>query len=229
MMETVTKYDLVLKKGCRMIKGAIFDVDGTLLDSMGIWEDVGVRYLTRAGIAAEPGLGDILFPMSLEEGAAYVKRRYALPESEQEICSGVLEIVKDFYYQEAPLKEGALELLEELRQREIPMAVATSSDPDHIRAAFCRLEITGYFREIFTCSQVGAGKSSPLIYQKAAECLGTLPGETLVFEDALHAVQTARKAGFLVAGVYDSSSGQVQEEIRKWSDIYLNSLTEFSS
>lgn len=210
-----------------MIKGAIFDVDGTLLDSMGIWQDVGARYLTeRAGITPEPGLGELLYPMSLEEGAAYVKERYGLSESPEQIRRGVLEIVKEFYDREAPLKEGAEALLRALKENGIPMAAATSSDLELIQAAFQRLGIGGYFREILTCTQVGAGKDRPLIYQKAAELLGSCPEETLVFEDALHAIKTAKAACFTVVGVGDPSNLEQREQIREAADTYADSLAE---
>lgn len=210
-----------------MIKGVIFDIDGTLLDSMGIWADVGARYLTeQAGVTPEPGLGKILYPMSLEEGAAYVKERYGLAESPEQIKKGVLEIVKKFYYEEAPLKEGAEEFLKTLEEKRIPVVAATSGDMDLALAAFQRLGIGGYFRDVLTCSQVGAGKDSPLIYQKAAKLLDIRPEETLVVEDALFAVKTAKAAGFVTAGVGDSSNLSQRDQIRAEADLYADSLTQ---
>ncbi|MGN1168190.1 MAG: HAD family hydrolase [Lachnospiraceae bacterium] len=212
-----------------VVKGAIFDVDGTLLDSMGIWEDVGVRYLKSIGKEPEANLSQILFPMSIEEGAAYVKEHYELPYAIDEIIEGVLSIVRDFYYYEAPLKEGATELLAALKEKEISMVVATSSERDHIEKAFKRLGIDGYFEKIFTCSEVGESKSSPLIYRKSAEYLHTKPEETLVIEDALHALLTAKSAGFHTLAVYDEASEKDQEALKKEADVYVTALTELLS
>lgn len=110
-----------------MIKGAIFDVDGTLLDSMEIWEDVGVRYLNSIGIEAEPDLGTVLFTMSIQEGAAYVKEHYHLSQEPEEIVQGVLDIISNYYKKTALLKSGAKELLEKLDKHNIPMTVASSN------------------------------------------------------------------------------------------------------
>ena len=93
---------------CVRIRGVIFDVDGTLLDSMGIWKDAGARYLQSIGVEPEDGLAEILFPMSIKEGVEYVRERYELPYTTAEIITGVLETVKDYYFYEAPLKEGVL-------------------------------------------------------------------------------------------------------------------------
>ena len=186
-----------------MIKGAIFDVDGTLLDSMGIWKDVGVRYLNSIGIEAEPDLGNILFTMSIQEGAQYVKEHYHLSQEIEEIEQNVLDIISDYYKETAPLKSGAVELLEKLRNSNIPMTIASSNNKKEIEMAFERLEIAKYFDRIFTCEEAGAGKTKPDIYLQAAEYLGTRPEETLVFEDVIHAVRTAKKAGFQVVGIYD--------------------------
>lgn len=210
-----------------MIKGAIFDVDGTLLDSMCIWDDAGARYLKRLDIMPEPNLGNILFPMSIEEGAAYLKAHYHLTRSEEEIKKGVLDTVQYFYFYEAPLKEGSIEFLKALYKKNIPMVLATTSEREHIEAAFRRLHINSYFQKIFTCSEIGTSKRQPLIYHKALEYLGTRPGETYVFEDVLYAIQTAKNAGFRTVGIYDSSSYKDQEYIKKESDIYLRNLTEF--
>ena len=94
-----------------MIRGAIFDLDGVLLDSMGIWEDLGARYLRRLHITPEPGLNEVLFPMSMEQGAAYLKAHYPLQQSEAEICGGIAQMLKDYYVQEVPAKPGAAALL----------------------------------------------------------------------------------------------------------------------
>ena len=212
--------------GGSMIKGAIFDVDGTLLDSMGIWKDVGVRYLNSIGIEAEPDLGNILFTMSIQEGAQYVKEHYHLSQETDEIEQNVLDIISDYYKETAPLKSGAVELLEKLRNSNIPMTIASSNNKKEIEMAFERLEIVKYFDRIFTCEEAGAGKTKPDIYLQAAEYLGSRPEETLVFEDVIHAVRTAKKAGFQVVGIYDEASKDDQEEIQREADCYCRDWRE---
>ena len=209
-----------------MIKGAIFDVDGTLLDSMGIWKDVGVRYLNSISIEAEPDLGNILFTMSIQEGAQYVKEHYHLSQETDEIEQNVLDIISDYYKETAPLKSGAVELLEKLRNSNIPMTIASSNNKKEIEMAFERLEIAKYFDRIFTCEEAGAGKTKPDIFLQAAEYLGTRPEETLVFEDVIHAVRTAKKAGFQVIGIYDEASKDDQEEIQREADCYCRDWRE---
>lgn len=209
-----------------MIKGVIFDVDGTLLDSMEIWMDAGARYLRRIGVEPEEKLSDILYPMTMAEGAEYVKEHYQLAVALDEIIKGVLDTVRDFYFYEAPVKPGVKDLLFWLEERKIPMAAATASDKEHIKAAFERLGLGRYFGRIFTCSEVGAGKRHPLIYERAAEYLEARPEEILVFEDALYALTTAKNAGFHTVGVYDRFSEGEQEAIRRQADIYLKDLTD---
>ena len=207
-----------------MIKGAIFDVDGTLLDSMEIWEDVAIRYLKSIGVEAEPDLPEVMFTMSLPEGAAYVKEHYRLTRETDEIIQGVLDIIRNYYEETAPLKPGVTKILEELSRKRIPMTVATSNNKEEVEAAFKRLGIASYFSRIFTCEEVGAGKTRPDIYMKAAEYMGTRPEETVIFEDVLHAIRTAKKAGFLAVGLYDEASKADQEEIKKEADWYAKSM-----
>lgn len=207
-----------------MIKGAIFDVDGTLLDSMEIWEDVAIRYLKSIGVEAEPDLPEVMFTMSLPEGAAYVKEHYRLTRETDEIIQGVLDIIRKYYEETAPLKPGVTKILEELSRKRIPMTVATSNNKEAVEAAFKRLGIASYFSRIFTCEEVGAGKTRPDIYMKAAEYMGTRPEETVIFEDVLHAIRTAKKAGFLAVGLYDEASKADQEEIKKEADWYAKSM-----
>ena len=110
------------------IKAAIFDVDGTLLDSLGIWEKADEEYLSRRGIKPEKGLGRILYPMTVEEASAYIREHYPVEQTTEEIAKGVLEIVREFYEQKAPLKPGAEALLRKLKAQGISMAVATTGE-----------------------------------------------------------------------------------------------------
>lgn len=203
------------------IHGAVFDVDGTILDSMQIWEHAGEWYLEKQGKRPEEGLSDKLFHMSLEKAAEYIKEAYGIEAPAEEIVSEVLDITTAFYHEEVQLKEGIREILEEFRRQGIPMAIATAGDKELDEAAFSRLGILDYFKKIFTCTEVGAGKTQPDIFLQAAAYMGTAPEETVVFEDVLHAAQTAKKAGFYVAGVYDGTSRKDAGEMRRVCDIYL--------
>ena len=207
-----------------MNKGAIFDVDGTLLDSMPIWDDASERFLTGLGVKAEPGLSDIMFRMSLDEGAAYLKSAYGLDLSEQEIKDGILGVIRDFYFYQAQLKPGAGEFLAQMKAREIPMYIATSSNREHIRAAFERLGVYNYFDGLITCEEAGAGKSDPRIFLLAADRMGLEPADIFVFEDVIHAIRTANRAGFVTVGVYDAASSSDNTAIREESGLYLHSL-----
>ena len=210
-----------------MIKGMIFDADGTLLDSMPIWDDLGARYLKGIGIEAEPGLSEILFCMSLEESAAYMKRTYGLSQTEEEIRNGVLAKLDDFYVNEVQAKPGVSEFLRTLHERKVPMMIATSSSRHHIEAAMRRLGFLDYFAGIITCEEVGSGKSRPDIYLKCAEAIGLPPEEVCVVEDVIHAVRTANAAGFPTAGVYDAASAEDTEDMKKECSIYLHDLTDY--
>ena len=210
-----------------MIRGVIFDVDGVLLNSMPVWENLGEIYLERLGIEAEKGLGETLFAMSLEEGADYLIENYGLKQTPEEIIAGLNREVQDFYGRKVPLKEGVRGYLQEFRDRKIPMAIATSGDRANAEAALKRLKVLSYFRAVFTCSEIGSSKSHPDIYYAAALQLDTDPSDTWVFEDALHAIRTAKKAGFRTAGVYDRASGRDLAQIRDTADIYLPEFKSF--
>ena len=206
--------------------GAIFDVDGTLLDSMPIWEDVSVRYLKSLGVEAENTLPQKLERMSVEEGAAYIKENYGLRETEEEIAAATLKIVEDFYYNEAPMKPGVREYLDRLRAENIPMVIATSSGRPHVEAALRRLGVLDYFGKIFTCSEVGEGKTRPLIYEKAGEYIGGDFKDIYVFEDAIHALETAKQAGFYTVAVYDPSADKDWKQLQEEADISVTDMRQ---
>ena len=121
------------------IKGAIFDLDGVLLDSMTIWTDLGERYLAMHGIEAEEGLAEILFSMSMEQGAEYLVTNYPLAETAAQAGDGIREMLRDFYYNEVGAKRGAEELLRGIAARGIRITAATSSPRGHVEAALERL------------------------------------------------------------------------------------------
>lgn len=205
-----------------MIKAVIWDADGTLLDSMPIWDDVAARYLISIGVKPETNLGDVLFTMSLEEGAEYMKKYYNLRETCEQIIDGILGIIDNFYKFDVQLKPGIKKLLENYRQNDIPMVVATTSDDKLIAAAFKRLGIADYFCRIFTATELHTTKKESLIYQTAARFMGCKASETIVYEDVLHAIRTAKDAGFQTAAVYDEASAYDWNEISTIADSTIN-------
>lgn len=212
-----------------MIKGVIFDIDGVILDSMPIWENAGEIFLKKLGIQPEPGLSKALETMSMTEGAEYLKKTYHLNMDEHEIINGVNQTIADFYAHQVQLKDGVEQFLKDIKQHGIKIVAATSCDREVFERAFERLNVTGYFDRIFTCTEIGAGKSKPDIFLAAAGFMGTEPSETLVFEDALYAIQTAKRAGFKTIGVYDDSARDNLEDIKAACDIFLNKLDDFHS
>ena len=210
-----------------MIKGAIFDIDGVLLDSMGIWDDLGARYLRSLGKIPEEGLNKILFSMSMEQGAEYLNEHYGLNKSVKETVDGIGRMLEDYYFYEVLLKPGAKEVLEFLKSKNIKMAAATSSPRTHIEKALSRNGLLGHIDKIYTTSEVGVSKHSPDIYNLAADFLKTKPVETLVFEDSLYALKTAKEAGFVTVGVFDEKGESNQAELENQADLYLKKLDDF--
>ncbi len=210
-----------------MIKGAIFDIDGVLLDSMGIWDDLGARYLRSLGRIPEEGLNKILFSMSMEQGAEYLNEHYGLNKSVKETVDGIGKMLEDYYFYEVLLKPGAKEILEFLKSKSIKMAAATSSPRTHIEKALSRNGLLGYIDKIYTTSEVGVSKHSPDIYNLAADFLKTKSEETLVFEDSLYALNTAKEAGFVTVGVFDEKGESNQAELENQADLYLKKLDDF--
>ena len=206
------------------IEGAIFDLDGTLLDSMPAWFGICGDYLRQRGIQPRPDADEAVRAMSLPQAAAYLREAYALPDSAEDIAEDALRMMERAYFDTIPAKPGAAALLRRLHGEGIPMCVATASDSRLAQAALARTEMLPYLGEIFTCAQLGAGKDSPAVYEAARQFLGTPKARTAVFEDSLHAAVTAAKAGFPVAAVYDESSAADREALRQCAILYLDTL-----
>ncbi len=207
----------------REMRGAIFDADGVLLDSLSVWKTLGSRYLRQRGFTAAPDLDARLFSMSLEQGAECLRKEYQLPESEVEIRAALQVMLRDFYDNEVGLKDGAAALLRSLSEEKIPLALATSSPRAHVEAALQRNGVLSYFEgRIFTTGELGTSKHTPEIYLVAAESLGTAPAETLVFEDSLYALRTAKAAGFRTVGVYDADGEPDQAGLKREAEAYYD-------
>ncbi|MDD6798857.1 MAG: HAD family phosphatase [Firmicutes bacterium] len=207
-----------------MIKGAIFDLDGTLLDSMSIWDTIGDDYLRSLGIEPKENLTETFKTFTLEQSAEYYRTHYGVALSAAEIIDGVKAMIGDFYRDTVQLKKGAREFLQGLYQNGVKMCVATVTDKHLVEAALTRLNILSCFTDIFTTAEIGCGKSSPQIYRTALAHLGTDKSETLVFEDAYHALMTAKNDGFPVAAVYDGHEPR-QAEMKANCDYYITDFT----
>ena len=211
-----------------MLKGLIFDFDGTLFDSMFIWDTAGEVYLRSIGKEPEADLQKVLKPMSLLQSAQYIREKYHIPLSVEDIMDGVNRTVEDFYFHTVEPKPGVIDFLEKLHCRNIKMCIATATDRYQVEAALQRCKMRHFFSEIFTCTEVGSGKDRPDIFRKAMEHLQTDRSTTIVVEDAYHAVCTAKQDGFYVVGVHDSHESR-QQELLHLADVYLSDYFELTS
>lgn len=203
-----------------MLKGAIFDFDGTLVDSMFIWDTIGEDYLRTLGKEPHEDLKETFMTLTLDEAAEYYRTHYGVTLSVKEIVDGVNAMVEGIYRTKVTLKPGVAEYLAWLRVNGVRMCIATVTDRYLVEETLERLGILHYFSEIFTCAEVGYGKDKPIIYRKALEHLDTAKNETYVFEDSLFALKTAKADGFTAVGVYDRHETS-QDNLKSLADYYI--------
>ena len=205
----------------RMMTGAIFDVDGVLLDSMNVWGEIDAQYLIRQGKTPDADLSKVLFAMHMTESVEYLRNKYELPGSCEEILGQIVEMMEEYYTHIIQPKEGTVELLKALKEREIPVTVATAGDRGLARAGLESGGLMPYIDAVFPCEDVGRGKESPAVYLAALESMGTDLASTWVFEDSLHGILTAGRAGFPTVGVYDQASEGNHGRIKENCTYYL--------
>ena len=208
------------------IKGVIFDLDGTLLDSMWLWGDIAERYLKSHGATVRPGFREALRTLNTEEEAQYYIDEYGVDMPVEEVMRGRDSMMLELLLSEVQLKTGVMSVLERLREKGIKMCLATATDIWLVEPSLEKHDIAMYFERVFTCTEENTSKKSPEIYFRAAKFMGTAANETLVVEDALYAMETAKKAGFIVAGVYDKVSDDEQEKIKSICDYYWIHIDE---
>ncbi|NHM13991.1 HAD family hydrolase [Xiamenia xianingshaonis] len=198
---------------------AVFDLDGTLVDSMGYWAEVGPEYL--AGLGMTEGVDEIrpvIEAMTMEETARYMHERFLPDKTPNDIAAGMNGVMEAHYRNDIGLKPGARAHLERLRSCGVRMAVATVTARALVEALLAREGIADWFEFVLTCADVGKSKREPDIYQEAARRLGAAPAEVAVYEDALYAVRSAAQAGCFVVGVRDCDNGRTWDDIVEAAD-----------
>lgn len=186
---------------------AIFDMDGTLIDSMGCWQRLGREYLAKMGVRenVEPVIERIK-PMTMLESSAVFMEAFGIPGPPERIAAEMNAMMDAHYRSDIPLKSGAADYLRALQRKGVRLCVATATPEPLARACLERLGVADCFAFLLICDAVAAGKDRPDVFLEAARRLGAVPEDVAVYEDAIYAARTAKAAGFWVAGVYDDAS-----------------------
>lgn len=206
------------------IKGAVFDMDGTLVDSLMLWdvlwERLGDRYPGRKGFRPTEEQDRAVRTMTLKDAMDYIHHACGIGENGAELLRIAEELIGGFYENEVGLKDGVLEFLTHCKEKGIPMCIASATARPYIEAGLRHCGIDGFFPRIFSCAEIGKGKDEPDIFLAAAEFLGTSPEETWIFEDSFVAVRTAHNAGMKTVGIFDRYNFN-RDELAALADVYI--------
>ncbi|MGO1819988.1 MAG: HAD family hydrolase [Senegalia sp. (in: firmicutes)] len=207
-------------------KAAIFDLDGTLLDSMDSWNSVGRIFLENQGVSSPHNLNEIIKEMSFNESANYFIDTFAIKLSADQIIKSINKIVENKYLYEIKLKPYVKEYLYTLKSKGIKMCVATELDKTLSQKALKRLGVLDCFEFIITSGEISVSKSKPDIFIKSMQKLGVSKEDVIVFEDSLHAIKTVKNEGFDLVSIYDESSKENSQKIKELSDYFISSFKE---
>lgn len=222
-------WDFQHRIGCKMLKemkGAIFDLDGTLLDSMGVWREIDVEFLGKRGFAVPEDYLKAITAKNFFAGAVYTIERFSLPESPEEVISEWFAMAVEAYAHEVALKPHTKEYLKLLKHRGIKIAAATSSEARLFEPCLKAHDIYQYFDAFAVTAEVQRPKGFPDVYEKAADKLGLTASDCVVYEDIYKGIEGAKMGGFYVVGVEDEHSCYEKELIRRDADYYIESFEE---
>lgn len=209
------------------MKAAIFDLDGTLIDSMYVWSKADCILLSRYGHYPDNEYIEKITSLTFTEGIDYIIRKYNIDRTPIALKKEIFDIAYDEYAYKLLLKEGVFELLVKLKEKGIKIGMATSSIRVMCEALLKRTGIFDYFDAIVFSDEVGKNKTNSHIYLETARQLEVMPKDCIVFEDVIHAVKGAKKAGMKVIGVYDEYSKLYENEMRMLCDGYIYNMNEF--
>lgn len=198
---------------------AIFDMDGTLIDSMTYWQRLAEEYLRNRGVREiVPALLERIKPMTMTESAALFRREFGLLGTAADVAAEMNGMMAAHYRNDIPLKPGVQAYLDALRRKGVTLCVASATAEPLMADCLRRLEVVERFQFLLSCETVGAGKDRPAVYLEAARRLQAPPGAIAVYEDALYALRTARDAGFYTVAVYDASGRDQWEALTALAD-----------
>lgn len=201
---------------------AIFDMDGTLVDSMGYWNRLADEFLARRGFPPlSPELQEESIALTMEGSANLFIRAYGLSETPEQICAEINGLMEQHYRTDVPLKPGAAAFLARMKAAGFRMCIASSTAPALLDICLRRLGVRDYFEFLLSCEEVGVGKTRPDVYLEAARRLGGTPENTVIFEDILVAARTAKGAGFSLGVIYDVNSDAEQPQLKTLADCYI--------
>lgn len=208
------------------IKAVIFDMDGTLIDSMWLWRTIDIDYLERFGHELPEDLQESIEGKSFSETAQYFKERFDLPDDVETIKSDWNHMAWEYYKHKVTLKEEAEAFLKYLRDNNYKMGIGTSNSKEMVALIIDKFELGDYINAIRTSCDVGVGKPNPDVYLKVAEDLGVKPEECLVFEDVPKGILAAKNAGMKSCAIYDDFSKALTTEKMKLADYYVESFED---
>ncbi|KXL53365.1 phosphorylated carbohydrates phosphatase [Anaerotignum neopropionicum] len=208
------------------MKSIIFDLDGTLIDSMPVWKNTGRNFLLNHGFAVPENLHSVVKAQTIGQTAEYFRKDLGVTHTPEEIINEIIQYVEDAYKNTIPLKPYAKEFLDKELENGTKMCVLTASEASYIHPALERLDLIKYFQFILTCTETGHYKTDPQVFRIAMEKLGGNLENTIVFEDALYAVEGAKKGGFTVYAVADPVTEADSGVIRAVADKYIKSYKE---